>query len=253
MRNNQKGFSEIILILVIVVLVGVVGFFIYQNNQLKQESDKPIISDVSESATETTTSPNATASPTKTSTPAADWKTYSVNEIGLTFKLPKSIDDSKVFEEAVRQGDTGSILCATFGASEIHVACGHELFALGTTSQDFSAARGGSYLDHRGFSSVNGNYYAKSLGTNNSKIPSELIQEITTSQGLTILRILGKNQTTGEYRGAVAGTPGEGNVGALVNFQGHPEFDGLAVFMTLSDSRTTELFDQILSTFEFTK
>jgi len=35
MRNNQKGISELIFIIIIVVLLGVVGYFVYQNNQLQ--------------------------------------------------------------------------------------------------------------------------------------------------------------------------------------------------------------------------
>lgn len=34
MRKNQKGFSKILLISLIIVLIGVVGFFVYQNNYL---------------------------------------------------------------------------------------------------------------------------------------------------------------------------------------------------------------------------
>jgi len=38
MGKNKQGFSEILLITAVVVLLGVVGIFVYQNSQLKQEA-----------------------------------------------------------------------------------------------------------------------------------------------------------------------------------------------------------------------
>jgi len=40
-RENQKGIAEIIFILIIVVLIGVVGYFALQNNQSKKQVSQP--------------------------------------------------------------------------------------------------------------------------------------------------------------------------------------------------------------------
>ncbi len=40
MKENQKGFSEIILILVVAVLVGVIVFFVYQSKQTTEDTSR---------------------------------------------------------------------------------------------------------------------------------------------------------------------------------------------------------------------
>ena len=49
MRNNQKGFAKILLILIIIVLFGALGFFIYPKSQLKQANQiQPTINKANE-------------------------------------------------------------------------------------------------------------------------------------------------------------------------------------------------------------
>lgn len=84
MNNNQKGFSEVIFILIIVALVGAVGFFIYQNSQLKQE------------ASQTPPIPTATLPPTSgtntpfpaTIDPTINEKTYTNTKYGYQINFP---------------------------------------------------------------------------------------------------------------------------------------------------------------------
>lgn len=71
MRKYQKGFSEIILLLIITLLIGGVGFFIYQNRQPRQ--------DITE--TQSMTSQDA------------EWKTYVNTKYGYQFNFPPEYED----------------------------------------------------------------------------------------------------------------------------------------------------------------
>src|SRR3972149_4307660 len=191
-----------------------------------------------------------TLAPAPTTDPAANWETYTVRTVGLEFKLPNGLKENSPFEEMVRPGDTGKYLCATFNASTMFSACTPNSFGIGTTSPNFTAGRGGVFLDFLGFRVKDGKYYAKFLSNTESEIPKELVKEINNSQGVKILRIVGRDQT-GEA-GPILGSLGEGYVGALLNISNHPDFTGLAVIMKLGNVTTIDLFDQILSTFKFT-
>jgi len=194
-------------------------------------------------------SPIASATPAPTTDPTANWETYTVRTVGLEFKLPNGLKENSPFEEMVRPGDTGKYLCATFNASTMFSACTPNSFGIGTTSPNFTAGRGGVFLDFLGFRVKDGKYYAKFLSNTESEIPKELVKEINNSQGVKILRIVGRDQT-GEA-GPILGSLGEGYVGALLNISNHPDFTGLAVIMKLGNVTTIDLFDQILSTFKF--
>jgi len=79
MRQNQKGFSEIVLILIVVVLVGAVGYFVYQNSQLKKDG--------------VVTQSNSDATP-ETSLPASS--------------LPPKVDESVKYS-IIREGSNGTL------------------------------------------------------------------------------------------------------------------------------------------------
>lgn len=81
---NQKGFVNITLVVVIVVLVGVVGYFTFV------KKSKPIVQQPT---------PTSTTTPTKTFTPipistsqdgTVNWKIYSNSEYGFQFKYPSN-------------------------------------------------------------------------------------------------------------------------------------------------------------------
>ena len=84
LQKDQKGFSavEVVLVLVIVALVGAIGFLVYKNQHKTKAA--PVAS--------TTTTKSTTTTPTKTVTapdPYAGWKTYtSPLNSGLSFKYP---------------------------------------------------------------------------------------------------------------------------------------------------------------------
>ena len=75
-QKNEKGFSavEALIILVIVVLIGGVGYLIYKNHH---KAAAPLAVTV----TKTTTTKPA---------PAVTWKTYSNQQAGFTFQYPAS-------------------------------------------------------------------------------------------------------------------------------------------------------------------
>lgn len=80
MNINQKGFVNIILVAVIVVLVGVAGYFVFVK---KSEL-------ITQQPTPTPTQTNIYTSPTPTSADeTADWKTYTNTQYGFSFKYPE--------------------------------------------------------------------------------------------------------------------------------------------------------------------
>src|SRR3989344_5398734 len=88
MNMNQKGFANIILVVVIVILVGAVGYFAFV------KKSEPVAQQ-----------PTPTPIQTKTSTPTpttkdetSSWKTYTNSSVGFSFKYPadwKVSDDGK--------------------------------------------------------------------------------------------------------------------------------------------------------------
>lgn len=76
---NQKGFANIILVIVIVILVGAVGYFAFV------KKSEPI-------AQQSTPTPVATQTKTSVPTPkdeTVNWKTYSNQTLGFSIKYPQ--------------------------------------------------------------------------------------------------------------------------------------------------------------------
>lgn len=70
--TNQKGFANTILVVVIIILAGIGGYYF-----LKKPA-KVVVS------------PTPTATPTVTVNPTANWKTYTNNQYGYEFKYPNN-------------------------------------------------------------------------------------------------------------------------------------------------------------------
>lgn len=236
-----------------IVLATLTAYLFVQNQSLKQQlaslpTPTPLLS------------PTPQAKPDPAQRDTANWKTYELTKLGLQFRLPP-IFDTKVFTEEEILGETGTLICGTFNKKLSLVKpayagsawCNVNSFAIGTTSTDFAAGRSGSFMDLQGYEKSSRGYLAKFVDHRTFEIPSRfVVKEFTNSNDVTILAIRGANETTGEYRGAIAGTPGEGWVGALINMSNNG-YSGAAVQLQLSSTLTQTTFDQILSTITFIK
>ncbi|MBI2669894.1 MAG: hypothetical protein HYX20_02015 [Candidatus Yanofskybacteria bacterium] len=70
--KNQKGFANIILVVVIVILVGAVGYFVFVKNPVAIQTKIP------------------TPTPTKTADSTASWMTYTNPRAGYQFEYPST-------------------------------------------------------------------------------------------------------------------------------------------------------------------
>jgi hypothetical protein len=125
------------------------------------------------------------------------------------------------------------------------ILCGFEKFGFFSISSDYGVGRGVGFGDFQGFFKKEGKYFGK-ITTKEFEIPTELVQEITNSNGVQMIKVIGKtDEVYGDFP-----TPGEGWLGAIINT--HDEiYPGLTVTMELTNGLNEEIFDQILSTFKF--
>lgn len=87
LQKDESGFSvvEIILILVIVALIGTVGWLIYKN----QHKNSTAVKTANSNTKPTIANKTVTATPVQSVNPYAGWKTYnSILNSGLSFKYP---------------------------------------------------------------------------------------------------------------------------------------------------------------------
>jgi len=87
LKQNESGFSavEVILVLVIIVLLGVVGWFVYKN---QKKTTTP-----STTNTSTTKPTSTTATPTSTSTQPKDQNVIKLQELGIQITVPDTLKD----------------------------------------------------------------------------------------------------------------------------------------------------------------
>lgn len=183
------------------------------------------------------------ASPTPN--PTADWKTYKVEEINLEYKLPSEFPP---LTKSVYNGETGRRIYISAGDTKTYVGP----ILLGTSSFDYTEGRGGIFVDLQGYTKQGSKYLAKFVSGKSFEISEELTQEITNENGIKILKIKGRNYQSDPNGLPESGTPGEGHIGALINAS-DSYYPGFAIDMELSDKNNEEVFDQILSTFQFTE
>lgn len=198
--------------------------------------------------------------PTEQSNVTSNWKTYSLKTVDLEFKLPPVFNSYGEMKEEIKPGEKGTQLCMTFAKKTSFFLvkpvfardsfCSVNYLGFVTVSPDYEAGRGGGFTDLLGFTIENGKYFARQNLDRKFEIPSNLVKEVSSQHGVQALKITGKNSTTGEWQGPIAGTPGDGKIGALVNTT-NTIYPGIAIEMELSGSMTEEVFDQILSTLRF--
>ncbi|MDO8592314.1 MAG: hypothetical protein Q7R92_00905 [bacterium] len=214
--KNQKGFASIILVVVIVVIAGAVGYFAFVRKS------EPIAGQI----------PTPTPTQTKTTTPTpkdetANWKTYRISGYnGYEFKYP--------------QNDA--------------VITGSELENNILNASGYWSARGGvteaAVIDSKSTFSVGRHGYIANLAD---------CKKITWPNGSTeellIKKIInGITYYYGMYTGAAAGTSTRVDVYHAFGGSGGDGCFELVISTSPSlVNRVSNVADQILSTFKFTK
>ena len=257
---SSTNWSRIIIFVLIglVLIVGsvFVGIQIRKSQITKQP---PIVEQPTTFPTQAVINPTTilTNEPNPTIDPTSDWKTYNIKELNISFKLPEELVNLGKWETQILSGETGNNICfkladkISFGVSSVMAGgigiCDNIKFRINSNSFDYSAGRGGVFGDIQGYKKIGANYYVDKAS---DPIPTELVTEIKNINDLVYLKIIGKNATEGEWRGPIGGTPGDKQIGALINTS-NPQYRGIAISMDLTDTLTINLFDQILSTFKF--
>lgn len=253
--GKSNNFLTILLSILLIISVTISGFFAYQTQKLVKElqmikSDEKVV----------ITEPIATNSGMVDDS-TADWKIYNLSELNISLKLPLSLSSLGSWKVENLPGDTGNNICFkllsknsffinTVLAGGVGI-CDGDFFRVNSNSVDYSAGRGGVFGDISGYRKSNGQYYPSvKIYPDQTPIPLDLVTEVTNTNGLTYLKVIGKDSTEGEWRGAIGGTPGNGHLGALILTK-NVQYPGITISIDISDDMTSELFDQILSTFKF--
>ena len=227
--NNQKGFANIILIGVIVMILGVVGYFtLFKKLSTNEQptTQQPVQTPV------TTKSENKTGD-------SKDWLNYSNSELGIAFRYPYKL--GKINFNSY-PGDTGKKFSGSFGSVENYI------LRLGGMTKDFTEGRVGDTFDVSGFSKEGSNYYLLYGETGNKgRLPSrciEFVKEVVAANtsGL-LLRGLNHPEEAGYYP-----CPGT-KYGAVFNLKSST-YPGI-IFWVYDDTKLSQKeFEEILSTLE---
>lgn len=124
------------------------------------------------------------------------------------------------FSETDQGGETGNRLTISSNGKSFYLNCG-------TFTNDWSAGIDLRF-SFRGFTVMNGKYYALDSGiTNKNGVPLDEngTTSIANKHGLQIILVDGKNEFEGP---PIYGTPGEGYVGALINFPQGSKYSGMS-------------------------
>ena len=243
--KTKSSLPKALIAVLLVVILAVAGFAFYKKSLTP--TTKP---------TDTATVPVAPSSD-----PTANWKTHYLTGLGIRFKLPDYFSQMDYPNGNETKGEKGRQFCIQYLKSDAVSflikrvlagggACSPTYFGLGTTSIDYEAGRMGGFGDLQGYTFENGKYYAKMVLGKKFEIPTELTKEITNPNGIKILRVIGKTEQDMPAF-PIAGTPGDGSIGALINLNNNITYSGVSVEMKLDGKLNSYLFDQILSTFKF--
>lgn len=222
-----------LLLVLSIFSLSISGYLFWQNQQLmKQLAAIPTPMPLG--------SPQAVA---EAADPTAGWKTYSIDELQITFKLPPELTKPGVFTRVETPSETGKQICWALdmkqGFKLVPVvlagggSCTLNLFTIGATTVNHEAGRMSGFADY------------KTLKANTS-VPNNLVSQMKNLNDINIIKILGKD----ENGFPLSGTPGEGYIGAILKNNDNL-FQVYTVQMKLNSDLTPELFDQILSTFKF--
>lgn len=156
-------------------------------------------------------------------------------ELGIKFEYPASYGEVKW---TIEKGETGKIFTATFS--------GNDKLVLGGITEDYSAGRGGTFTDTRGYVKSGGKYYYLTV---NSKKPTDYPLEpvkILKNEKNDVL-VVDKNSFVSE-RGTTTPVfnPGDNSLGVLINLKGK-EFAGLAFWNKDAQNIPQEKLEKIIN------
>jgi cytoskeletal protein RodZ len=188
MRNNQKGFSPIIIVIIIVVIgaLGGVGWYIYKANQTKPETAKTgdittyaqctkaegakLLLTVPEQCvvngkkftnpTQLNTKDTTTPTPTKTD-PMASWKTYENKQFLYSFKYPGDVNWESYEQPTTAQGLTTS----SVGYKGCGPNCGSAFSVIVEQKGDINGS-----ISHFGENQMDSNSYYSQVSKTNVKV-----------------------------------------------------------------------------------
>ncbi len=140
-------------------------------------------------------------------------------KLPLLFVFPTGMQKTD-FNEVDHGGETGNRLTISSIEKSFYMSCG-------TFTNDWSAGIDLRF-SFRGFKEVNGKYFALDSGiTNKDGVPLDenSTTPISNKNGLHIILVDGKNEFEGPR---IYGTPGDGYVGALINFPQGSKYSGMS-------------------------
>src|SRR3989344_6297345 len=218
---KQRGFTELILVLlVLLVLVGG-GIFYLSNKQqtvLNKKESAPL--------------PNSVDTVTAYKENSDGSKTYVFSVAKLQFKLPpKMAKETWLHEVNINTFTEGKMGCIT--DAELRVtSCYLNRFAIAASSSDAGFGRGADFMDMKKFEVKNGHYFVLfGYGDTEIEIPQDRAKVIRNQYGVDILKIYGSDNTDIGSLPDIWDLSGN-KVGAVVNTN-NPEYPGLAMIMKM--------------------
>ncbi|MDQ3099433.1 MAG: hypothetical protein M3Q44_06840 [bacterium] len=192
-----------------------------------------------------------------------NWKLHSLPVVGLTLKLPPKLDSLGQVKQEIAAGETGSQLCVQFDKSaawyvklipevEAGGGCGttpNGFISAGTTSTDYTAGRGGTFMDMQGFVKKDGKYLNKFVNSaENESFTQDRIIPVNNPNGVEIIKIKGGSFAPDDGP-TISNSLGD-NTGALINTK-MKKYPGLTI--VFQPSLTDKEIDGILFSINFIK
>ncbi len=252
----QKGFTPVVLLLLLAVIGGVTigAFYLGQqiNKPIKPSQQPPASSPTQQQALSPTPASKADANHTPSGSVAtANWKMYTIKAVKLQLKLPPQLTKEGDLQESLENGQQGTLFCSKIKAKSLSLITsvfaggsncypvGNDKFVLGGISKDYAAGREGIFVDHSGYSVRDGKYYVKFTLNKEDEFSSDEAKEIKTPNGISALIIKGKNVKSEAYPEGypLFGTLGDGWIGATVNTN-DSTYPGVVTQMKLTSDLT---------------
>ena len=151
------------------------------------------------------------STPSPIADPTANWKTYTIEKFGIQFKLPSKLSTLGDLDIKECAGEKGMEFSATLPSNKssgylisvVYAGGGcaaHNLFSMGAVSSDYEAGRSRRFTDTNGYVSKTGTYYCVGPGAvRNDEVPSHLAKEMVSKNGVTVLRIMGEDESYGTW------------------------------------------------------